>query len=67
LAKCHLAEREVEQACMTAEQALTLSRAIGSARVIERLSEFNEALAPYDDNGCAHEFRERFALAVAAA
>lgn len=67
LAKCHLVEREVEQACVTAEQALTLSRAIGSARVIERLSEFNDALVPYDDNASAHEFRERFALATAAA
>jgi hypothetical protein len=67
LAKCYLAEREVEQACATADDALTLSRAIGSARVIERLSEFNEALAPFEDNHEAHEFRERFALAVAAA
>ncbi len=67
LAKCYLAEREVEQACETADHALTLSRAIGSARVVERLSEFNEALAPFNENRDAQEFRERFALAVAAA
>lgn len=67
LAKCHLAEHEIEQACTTAGQALDLSRAIGSARVIERLGEFNQALAPYDDNSDAHQFRQRFAAAVAAA
>jgi hypothetical protein len=53
--------------CQSADHALTLSRAIGSARVIERLSEFNEALTPFNDRRDAHEFRERFALAMAAA
>lgn len=67
LAKCHLAEHEIEQACAIAEQALDLSHAIGSARVIERLGEFNEALTPHGDNSNVHEFRLRFAAAVAAA
>lgn len=67
LAKCHLAEREIEQACATGDQALALSRSIGSARVIERLSEFNDALVPYDDNSDARQFRQRFASALAAA
>ena len=66
LAKCHLAEHEIEQACATAQQALDLSRAIGSARVIERLSEFNDALAPYDDRD-AGQFRQNFAAVIAAA
>jgi hypothetical protein len=67
LAKCHLAEREVERACASAHDALRLSQAIGSARVIERLGEFNDALAPFEDNTDARQFREQFARAVAAA
>jgi tetratricopeptide (TPR) repeat protein/transcriptional regulator with XRE-family HTH domain len=66
LAKCHLVDHEVEQACAVAHQALDLSRAIGSARVIERLGEFNNAIAPYENNSDAADFRRAFAAAAAA-
>jgi len=61
LAKCHLLERDVEQACAVATEALSISAGIGSARVIERIGEFNTALAPYADVPASREFRERFA------
>jgi len=61
LAKCHLLERDVEQACAVATEALSISTGIGTARVIERIEEFNAALAPYADVPASREFRERFA------
>jgi len=60
LAKCHLAERDLEQACSRATEALTLSEAIGSARVAERLREFDEALEPFGEVAPAQQFRELF-------
>ena len=67
LAKTHLLESEVEQACQVAAEAVSLSGTIGSARVIERLSEFREALVPYADTRPAREFEERYALASSSA
>lgn len=66
LAKCHLVDREIEQACTTASEALEFSKAIGSARVTERLSEFNDALTPYVGNEDVRRFREAFAAVAAA-
>jgi hypothetical protein len=67
LAKCHLAERDLEQACSRATEALTLSEAIGSARVAERLREFNDAVEPFGDVAPAQQFRELFSTTVGAA
>ena len=67
LAKCHLAERDLEQACSRATEALTLSEAIDSARVSERLREFNDALEPFGDVALAQQFRELFSTTVGAA
>jgi tetratricopeptide (TPR) repeat protein len=67
LAKCHLAERDLEQACSRATEALTLSEAIDSARVAERLREFNDALEPFGDVAPAQQFRELFGTRVGAA
>ena len=64
LAKCHLAERDLEQACSRATEALTLSEAIDSARVSERLREFNGALEPFGDAAPAQQFRELFSATV---
>ena len=66
LAKCHLAERDLEQACSRATEALTLSEAIDSARVAERLREFNDALEPFGEVAPAREFRELFRTKVGA-
>jgi hypothetical protein len=67
VAKCHLAERDLEQACSRATEALTLSEAIDSARVAERLREFNDALEPFSDVAPAQQFRELFGTRVGAA
>lgn len=61
LAKCHLLDGDIEQACETAMQALALSEAIGSARVAERLTEFNDSLEPFAANQAARDFRDSFA------
>lgn len=63
LAKTHLLEAEVEQACHIAVEALSLSGTIGSPRVVDRLGEFREALVPYANARSAREFEERYALA----
>jgi tetratricopeptide (TPR) repeat protein len=60
LARCYLLQHEVERACEVAVEALELSEAIGSARVVERLSEFCETLHPYASNKAAREFRELY-------
>lgn len=65
LAKCYLQARDVEHACEIATQAVELSNVIGSARVGERLREFDDALQPFDNNKAAHEFRDLFATASA--
>ena len=59
LAKAHLLVPDVEQACAVATEALNLSEAIGSARVVERLGEFREALAPFAGTPAGREFAER--------
>jgi tetratricopeptide (TPR) repeat protein len=60
LARCYLLQHEVERACEVAAEALELSEAIGSARVVERLGEFCEALDPYAASKAAREFRELY-------
>ncbi|MEV7387932.1 hypothetical protein [Streptomyces sp. NPDC091215] len=47
LAKCHLLDGEVEQACQVRRDALALSQTIGSVRITERLGELNDALSPF--------------------
>jgi hypothetical protein len=44
-----------------------LSEAIDSARVAERLREFNDALEPFGEVGPARQFRELFSTTVGAA
>jgi hypothetical protein len=61
LAKCSLLDREVERACEIAAEGLTLNDAIGSARIVERLTEFYNFLEPFSDNEAARDFRELFA------
>jgi hypothetical protein len=65
LAKCHLRAGEVEQACQTAAEALSLSEAIGSTRVALRLKEFADGLEPFGTVPAARDFGERFRLATA--
>lgn len=60
LARCYLLQHEVERACEVASEALELSEAIGSARVVERLGEFCETLDPYAASKAAREFRELY-------
>jgi hypothetical protein len=67
LAKCHLAKRDLEQACSRATEALTLGEAIVSTRVGQRLREFNDALEPFGDAAPAQQFRELFITTAGAA
>lgn len=64
LAKCHLIDHEVEQACVIATEALSLSDTVGSIRVVTRLKEFHDALAPFHNSAAARDFRERFTAAM---
>lgn len=65
LARCSLLQREVERACEIASEAVALSEAIGSARVVERLSEFYTALDPFDTCKAVREFRQLYAAVIA--
>jgi len=56
-----LLDRDVEQACAVGAEALSLSTAISSARVVERIAEFNTTLVPYADAAAARDFREQLA------
>ncbi|MGH3836093.1 MAG: hypothetical protein ACRDSF_10370 [Pseudonocardiaceae bacterium] len=60
LARCYLLKHDVERACEIASEAVALSEAIGSARVIERIGEFCEALDPYAASKTVREFRELY-------
>ncbi|MEU5435565.1 XRE family transcriptional regulator [Streptomyces sp. NPDC020719] len=60
LAKCYLLDGEVEQACRTGRHALGFSRTIGSARVSERLGEFDELLTPYSGVSSVAAFKEEY-------
>jgi len=59
LAKCALLAGDVERACAIGKQAIDLVVAVGSSRVVERLSEFETALAPVR-SAAAEDFRESF-------
>jgi len=61
LAKCRLLAGDVEQACHTGMHAVDLALTVGSSRVVERIAEFDAALATVNTR-VAREFRERFAL-----
>ncbi len=65
LARCYLLQHEVERACEIAAEAVALSEAIGSARVVERIGEFCGALGPYANSKPAREFRELYASVIA--
>ncbi|MER6626783.1 helix-turn-helix transcriptional regulator [Streptomyces sp. NPDC000987] len=65
LAKCHLLDGEVERACQVGHDALALSQTIGSARITERLGEFNDALSPFGRLPYVQEFRELYRLVTA--
>lgn len=65
LARCSLLQREVERACEIATEAVALSEAIGSARVVDRLSEFYAALDPFGTCRAVREFREHYAAVIA--
>lgn len=65
LARCNLLQHEIERACEIATEAVALSEAIGSARVIERLGEFRAALDLFAGNKAAREFRELYAGVLA--
>ncbi len=64
LAKGHLLDGEVEQACFLGHRALEIGQAIGSARVAERLKEFKEALRPFGRMPCAQEFIDQHTWAA---
>jgi hypothetical protein len=61
LARCDLLDGEVEQATSTATEALRLNQGIGSARVTERIAEFNDELEPYRSAEAVEQFRAEFA------
>jgi tetratricopeptide (TPR) repeat protein len=61
LARCYLLQGGVEQACGIATEAVALSQAIGSARVIDRLGEFETALRPFTASKSARDFSELYA------
>ena len=65
LARCYLLQHEVERACEIATEALALSEAIGSARVIERLREFHVALEQFAASKAARQFRELYVGVIA--
>jgi tetratricopeptide (TPR) repeat protein len=65
LARCYLLQREVERACEVATEAVELSEAIGSARVIERLGEFHVALDPFAASKPVRDFQELYAGVMA--
>jgi hypothetical protein len=64
LARCYLLQREVEHACEIATEAVALSEAISSARVVECLGEFDVALGLFATSKPAREFRELYAGVV---
>jgi hypothetical protein len=64
LARCYLLQHEVERACEIAIEAVALSEAIDSARVIERLREFHVALESFATSKAAREFREFYASII---
>ncbi|MCA1605842.1 MAG: DNA-binding protein [Acidobacteria bacterium] len=64
LARCSLLQHEVERACEVATEAVALSEAIGSARVIERLSELSAALDPFSTCKAVREFRQLYAAII---
>ncbi|MGH2598935.1 MAG: hypothetical protein ACRDJ9_06055 [Dehalococcoidia bacterium] len=65
LAKCHLLDGEVERGCEIATEGLAINEAIGSARVVERLTEFHDALERFKGVQATLDFRELFATVVA--
>jgi len=65
LARCYLLQREVERACEIATEAMALSEAIGSARVLERLGEFCTALDQFGTCRAVREFRQLYAAVIA--
>jgi len=59
LATAHLRQREVEQACAVASQALNLlTGQVNSPRIVNHLHDFQQELTPYDVP-CVREFTER--------
>jgi hypothetical protein len=60
LARCYLLQGDVEQACGIATEAVVLSQAIGSARVMDRLGEFEIALQPFTASKSARDFSELY-------
>lgn len=60
LARCYLLQREVERACEVAAEAVALSEAIGSARIMERIGEFSKALNPYTASKGTRQFQELY-------
>ncbi|MCZ4125432.1 transcriptional regulator [Streptomyces sp. H39-S7] len=55
-AEAHLAQRDIEQACASAEQAVTLLGGVTSARSSSTLSTFRSKLDPYRDTPAARDF-----------
>jgi hypothetical protein len=62
IAKCHLAKNDIEEACLIGHQAMDAAVTLGSTRVLNQLSEFNDSLALHESNAVAKGFREQFAL-----
>jgi tetratricopeptide (TPR) repeat protein len=61
LAKTHLLGFDVDQACAVATDAVQVGRSIRSARVLERLEEFNSALRPFAEARSVQAFRVQLA------
>lgn len=59
LAKSSLLKGDLDQACAHADEALLHSETVGSARVLDRLHEVGEALAPFNNHQAAREIRAR--------
>lgn len=59
LATVQLGQNEVEKACQTATDAVTLASTIGSQRIATHVRDFQSGLVPYARSRAAREYRAR--------
>jgi hypothetical protein len=65
LAACDLLDGHLDGACATAGEAAELGRRLASARVGERLLEFNDTLEPFAASSAVRGFREKLSATSA--
>jgi hypothetical protein len=64
LATALLGQREVEKACQTATDAVTLASTIGSQRIATHVRDFQSGLIPYARSRAARDYRTRISELV---